>query len=88
MVIHLSRQLPQDLRICLAKAGLPALMTVARLHGKPSERALAGIGESAITCSTLTSIWTHCQAWNRRRSPPPCVAAIRILNGENESCGA
>jgi hypothetical protein len=43
MVIHPSRQLPQDLRICLAKAGLPALMTVARLHGKPSERALAGI---------------------------------------------
>ena len=35
--------MPPDLRICLAKAGLPALMTIARVHGEPSQRALAGI---------------------------------------------
>jgi hypothetical protein len=43
MTIHPSRQLSHELSHCLADAGLPALMTVARLHGDPSERALAGI---------------------------------------------
>ena len=43
MTIHPSRQLSHELSYCLADAGLPALMSVARLHGEPSERALAGI---------------------------------------------
>ena len=62
MVIHPSRQLPQDLRICLAKAELPALMTVARLHGKPSERDLEATikagGFSALT-ATLKVLSGH-----------------------------
>ena len=43
MTIHPSRQLSHEISNCLADAELPALMTVARLHGDPSERALAGI---------------------------------------------
>ena len=41
--MHPCHQLPHDLRFCLAKAGLSALMTMARLHGEPSGKALAGI---------------------------------------------
>jgi hypothetical protein len=43
MSIHPSRTLTPELRACLADAGLASLMTVARLKGEPSERALSGI---------------------------------------------
>ncbi|MEJ6658785.1 MAG: TerB family tellurite resistance protein [Synechococcus sp. ChSW.bin.154] len=43
MTIHPNRPLSQELCQCLAHAGLPALMTMARIHGSPSKRALAGI---------------------------------------------
>ena len=41
--IQPGRALPKDLRTRLATAGLPCLMTVARLHGTPSTRALRAI---------------------------------------------
>lgn len=43
MSINPSRKLSANLRECLANAGLASLMTVARLKGEPSERALTGI---------------------------------------------
>ena len=43
MVIHPGRPLSTELRRCLAESGLSCLMTVARLGGEPSERAIAGI---------------------------------------------
>jgi hypothetical protein len=43
MTIHPGRHLSPELRQCLGRAGLPCLMTMARLRGEPSERALAAI---------------------------------------------
>ena len=43
MTILPGRHLSPELRQCLGRAGLPCLMTMARLRGEPSERALAAI---------------------------------------------
>ena len=88
MTIHPSRQLSHELSHCLAYAGLPALMTVARLHGDPSERALAGIRgirdhllKVDLNLDSLPSLQPKAMASAVMRCDPDPEWRERILRG-------